>query len=259
MTIMTSRNRNKLNQLLNSWPRGSVASYAWLDQLEISRQLVDQYRKKWVHSIGRGAIVRNGDKVAWAGGLFAIQKQLKLNIHAGARTALTFAGRAHYLRFGSENIFLFGSIGTRLPTWFKQHDWGDRIVFVATNLFPAELKLGLLEKEQGDFTIQISSPERAILETLYQIGRNQGFDEAVKIFQGLTTLRSDVLQTLLESCASIKVKRLFLYLAEKINYAWFAKLDPSKIDLGTGKRSIVPNGRLDKKYLITVPKEDENE
>jgi hypothetical protein len=31
-------------------------------------------------------------------------------------------------------------------------------------------------------------------------------------------------------------------------------LDPAKISLGSGKRVLFPGGRLDPKYLITVPK-----
>jgi len=66
-------------------------------------------------------------------------------------------------------------------------------------------------------------------------------------------LRADVVQSLLEQCASVKVKRLFLHLAEKHNHAWFKSLDLAKVSLGSGKRMLVPGGRLDPKYLITVP------
>jgi hypothetical protein len=66
-------------------------------------------------------------------------------------------------------------------------------------------------------------------------------------------LRADVVQSLLEACASIKVKRLFLHLAEKHVHAWFKQLDLTKVSLGSGKRVLVRGGRLDPKYLITVP------
>ena len=62
-----------------------------------------------------------------------------------------------------------------------------------------------------------------------------------------------MLQSLLEHCSSVKVKRLFLHLAEKHNHAWFKSLDVTKVSLGSGKRVLVPGGRLDPKYLITVP------
>ena len=59
----------------------------------------------------------------------------------------------------------------------------------------------------------------------------------------------------LESCTSIKVKRLFLFLAEKANHSWVKHINLEKIDLGSGKRSIVKNGAYNSKYKITVPKE----
>lgn len=73
--------------------------------------------------------------------------------------------------------------------------------------------------------------------------------------EGLNNLVPKHVQTLLENCQSVKVKRLFLYMAEKADHAWFKQLDVTKVDLGKGKRSIVKNGVLIAKYGITVPKE----
>ena len=44
-----------------------------------------------------------------------------------------------------------------------------------------------------------------------------------------------------------------MYMADICKHAWFNKVDTSRIDLGEGTRQIVKNGRLDKKYRITVP------
>jgi hypothetical protein len=73
--------------------------------------------------------------------------------------------------------------------------------------------------------------------------------------EGLNNLSPNQLQPLLEKCQSVKVKRLFMYLAEKAGHEWFKYLDLNKIDLGKGKRSIVKNGVYVSKYKITVPKE----
>jgi len=75
----------------------------------------------------------------------------------------------------------------------------------------------------------------------------------LQVMGNLATLRPEVVQPLLEACGSVKVKRLFLYLAERHGHDWFAKLDPGKVDLGKGKRMIVPKGRYDARYQITVP------
>ncbi|MFR9534110.1 MAG: type IV toxin-antitoxin system AbiEi family antitoxin domain-containing protein, partial [Rikenellaceae bacterium] len=71
----------------------------------------------------------------------------------------------------------------------------------------------------------------------------------------LTTLRPKLLQQLLELCSSVKVKRLFLYMAEKSGHSWFRSLDLDKIDLGSGKRMIEKNGVYNSKYMITLPNE----
>ena len=52
------------------------------------------------------------------------------------------------------------------------------------------------------------------------------------------------------------MKRLFLiYGRENDQHSWFKELRIEKINLGSGKRVIVQNGVLDKKYHITVPRE----
>jgi len=73
------------------------------------------------------------------------------------------------------------------------------------------------------------------------------------IVGNLVALRPDIVQGLLAECQSVKVKRLFLYMAEKHEHAWLSNLDLSKVDLGKGKRVIISNGRYDRKYQITVP------
>jgi hypothetical protein len=56
----------------------------------------------------------------------------------------------------------------------------------------------------------------------------------------------------------VKTKRLFLWFAHRHNHAWLKMIDTEKIDIGKGKRMLVPGGRLDPKYLITVPEEFAN-
>jgi hypothetical protein len=73
--------------------------------------------------------------------------------------------------------------------------------------------------------------------------------------ESLVTLRPEVVQKLLEMCRFVKVKRLFMYMAEKHRYPWVEKLDLSGIDFGKGKRRIVSGGELDPKYLITVSRD----
>jgi hypothetical protein len=71
----------------------------------------------------------------------------------------------------------------------------------------------------------------------------------------LNGLRPNLLQQLLEENNSVKVKRLFLYMAEKAGHSWFNDLNLERIDLGKGKRSNVKDGVYDPKYQITIPRD----
>ena len=44
--------------------------------------------------------------------------------------------------------------------------------------------------------------------------------------------------SLLESCSSVKIKRLFMHAAEQLNHPWLSRLDLSNVDFGSGKRTI---------------------
>ena len=94
-----------------------------------------------------------------------------------------------------------------------------------------------------------------MMECLYLAPKKQDLSECFEIMEGLNNLRPSHVQFLLEKCQSVKVKRLFLYLSEKAGHEWFQSIDVKKIDLGTGKRSIVMKGVYNSKYKITVPKE----
>jgi hypothetical protein len=182
-----------------------------------------------------------------------MQAQMGLPVHVGGKTALEMQVYAHYLPLGKGAVVvLFGTPGTRLPAWFQQYDWGVELRYITTRLFDDAVNAGLTQKDLGAYAVTISAPERAIMEVMYNISRDASFEEAALLMEGLTTLRPRMLQVLLEQCRSVKVKRLFMYLAEECNHAWVKKLDVSKVDLGKGKRMIVKGGRFNSKYNITV-------
>ena len=103
--------------------------------------------------------------------------------------------------------------------------------------------------------MKISSPVRAIFECLYLAPKTQPLFEVFEMMEGLNNLRPKSVQKLLEDCTSIKVKRLFLYMADKAKHEWLNFVELDKVDLGSGKRSIVSDGVYIPKYQITVPKE----
>jgi hypothetical protein len=252
---MSSESGSKINRLLRIWPHGTVAVLRWLETQGIYQQLVHEYGKSaWIRRIGQGAYIRVGDTIQWTGGLYAIQAQMGLPIHVGGKTALQMQGYAHYLPLGKGTVVsLFGPPGIRLPAWFQHYDWDVKLRYFTTNLFSEAKDAGLTQNDMGAYSVTVSTPERAIMEVLYSVPRNESFEEAGLLMEGLTTLRPKMIQMLLEHCRSVKVKRLFMVLGENCNHAWLQKLDLSQVDFGKGKRMIVKGGRFDSKYNITVP------
>lgn len=250
---MAIHNDNKLNHLLQHWPNGTVMTAAWLKKLGISTQLLAQYQKShWVEILSKGAFKRAGDIVSWSGGLNAMQRQSSIPVHVGGLTAIVLQGSGHYIRFKNK-IQLFGAPKTNLPRWFKNYKWDESIEYYRSTILPPGL--ALTELEDKTFSITISTLERAILECLYLAPHKIDLVECYQIMEGLMGLRPDVLTELLEGCSSVKVKRLFLFMAEKAGHSWLDYIDMKNIDLGAGKRSIVKNGVYNAKYKITVPRE----
>lgn len=253
---MSTDTKSKINNLLNDTPHGTVLLSFWLSEKGYSLDLQKRYKKSgWLESIGTGALKRAGDDVDYHGGLYALQNQAGLSIHAGGRTALSLQGRAHYIDMAAGRAVLLGSKKENLPAWFKNKAWETKIDYYTTSFLPADM--GLVDLERNNFTVKISSSARAMLECLYLAPKHQEFFECYELMEGMNDLRPKSVQELLENCSSIKVKRLFLYLADKFKHPWLDFVDLSNVDLGSGTRSFVKNGVYIDKYKITVPKEFE--
>jgi len=251
---MSTFSETIINRLLQHWPQGTVATSSWLKENGVSTSLKRRYQESlWIESLGHGAVIRKGDTVEWPGGLFALQTQLHIHVHVGGKSALELQGYAHFLKLSQSGIHLYLQQSKKLPLWFTNHAWGQSMHVHMTHFLPPSL--GLRSHPEKDFSIQISGPERAFLEMLYLAPKNQDLQECYYVLENLIDLRPSVLQDLLEKVTSVKVKRLFLFLADKLNHPWLERLDRSRISLGSGKRKIVENGVLDKTYLITVPGE----
>jgi hypothetical protein len=243
--------QNKINQLLISTPAGVVMLSRSLERQGYSYSLQKRYvQSNWLQSIGHGAYIRFGDQVDIFGGLYALQ-QTSSTPHIGGRTALNLQGHGQYLDLGNSNIVLFSETGNQLPKWFRDYTWGHIHSFFTSTFLPKDI--GLKAHNIKSFSVPISSPARAILECLYLAPNHQELSECYEIMESLNNLHPLTVQSLLENCSSIKVKRLFLFLAEHFGHAWFRYINVDSVELGKGKRSIISKGRYDSKYKITVP------
>jgi predicted transcriptional regulator of viral defense system len=251
---MATHNETKLKTLFKLLQPNNVLTATLLDSKGVSRHLRKYYLESgWLEPLGRGAYKKPDDKVEWQGAVNALQKQLKIEAHVGGLSALTLHGYSHYLRLSKEILYLFSSRRTRLPKWFTDYNWGVELFHKPTVFLPENI--GIKETEVKGINVNVSTPERAILECLYLAPQHIDLVECYQVFEGLANLKPNLLTELLFASNSIKVKRLFLYLAEKANHQWLNFLNIDDIDKGVGDRMITKNGVYNAKYGITIPKE----
>jgi hypothetical protein len=124
---------------------------------------------------------------------------------------------------------------SHLPDWF-------------TKEFPAEYHSKSLFNETADSLLHVrefkgrigapltSSPERAFLELLSEVGVRQSLSEAKELAENTRTLRSGVLNELLMNCKSVKTVRLCLAMGTELSLPWIKKLNPAELPTGSAGR-----------------------
>ena len=254
---MSLQNRYGIKQLTRLLPEGVAAPSSWLTANGYSRQLVRRYvLSGWLQSLGHGAYARSGQAVGWEGVLLGLHRLAGRTCHVGGLSALERHGFAHFLPLGGEQKIHVMSM-RRPPAWVKSVALQTELHFDTRRLFSDDTgEMGLVELSTSirDWALSMSGPERAIMELLSDVGPNDhSFEHAAHVFEGMTVLRPGVVNDLLAECRSIKVRRIFLFLADHFDYPWVKRLETTALDLGSGNRQVVKGGRLDKHYRITVP------
>ena len=260
---MNSQNESKIKLLLRNWPKGTLGTQSWLETLGVYRQLAEQYRASgWIKKIDHGLYSLMDDQISWHGIIYTLQHQLDYKIHIAATTALDLQGYSHYLSLANatlenaQRVWLFPSslLFKPFPRWFIKHFYKQfNMRFVRTALFTGDETRGLTTIQIENYQITIAMPERAILESISLAPNKISLQYIKELMEGMTTLRPQILQVLLEQCNSIKVKRLFLLIAEHLEHAWVKKLTLDKINLGRGKRMVGTGGYYYPKYQISLP------
>lgn len=272
---MSAQKRSKLNQLERALPEGLLVDASWLERHGYYRSQRSQYVSAgWLEQPARGVFCRPRGVVSWQQVVISLQTLLEFPASVGGRSALELQGYAHYLPQTQESIHLYSD--KKLPAWVSKLDIAQAFIFhnrlrylpkvelppqalsLTERLSESEVLDGALRIErwgQWKWPLVISMPERAYLELLDELPHKETFHMADVIMEGLVNLSPRRMQSLLESCTSVKVKRLFFFFAERHQHRWFAHINNEKIDLGKGKRLLVKGGKLDAKYHITVPEE----
>lgn len=245
----------KIQQILETNPDSKILFSEWLTTHGLDAKGQHAYMKRgWLTRLSKGVYALQGTNPTLLHAVSAYNTQLSKKCIVGAYTALELRGYSHYLSIGKPKAFLFTGAKDRLPLWMLEKDWDMSIKYMKT-LFLGDDHKGVETMQVGTDQLLVSSPERAILECLNLPEATSSLLDIYYIMESLTTLRPKLVQLLLESCTSQKVKRLFVYMAEKAGHPWFKALKLDAISLGTSRYMAVPTGKYISKYNMTIPKE----
>lgn len=244
---------NKLNRLLQTDYLGKLYFASWLKNNGYSDQLLKQYRTSgWLSSLSYGVMHRTGGKLYALPAIASYNEQMGKSFYIGAHSALELSGFNHFVPMGKPLLIVGHPKLQLVPHWLKEADFDCELQFFSTEVF-TEPQFYTYAKDE--YRLLVSTAEQAFLECLLLAPTRYSFTDLFYIMEQLTTLRPEILQILLENTKNVKVKRMFLYMAQKADHYWFAKLDISKIDLGKGKHQLSKDGVYVPQYQITVPKE----
>lgn len=251
--------RDGADHLMTLVPHGLVAEKAWLLDRGVSRHKLDnQVKRGRLVPAVRGVLSRPDARLTWQGVVCSLQR-MGYRLWPGGLTALRLHGLAHYAALGdAKRVDLYGP--DPLPMWTRRVLSGVRftrrrgLVLATEDRWTVELPLGPEERPMS-----IATPERAWFEVLLDVPNRVSFEHADQLMQGLGNLSPSRLNGLLEECTSVKVRRLFLWFAERHGHGWRRRLDTERFTmdsgrLGSGKRQLAADGTLEPHYLITVPR-----
>ena len=237
---MATIKESKLKNLYTRLKTGAPLTSEDLAALSISADLAVHYvRAGWLSRLARGVYCRPNDTLALHPSLLLLQRKLD-GLHVGGKSALDWYGLRQYVS-QQPVLQLYGWVAGRLPEWFTERFPAE---YHRKRLFDerpeALLHVGPFERRDG--APQVSSPERALLELLSEVGVRQPLQEARELVESTYSLRADVLSELLQRCTSVKTVRLCLQLGREGALPWVDKLDPVKLPTGSDRPWVSKSG-----------------
>lgn len=243
---------SKLNQLLSASIPGGLFFTGWLRKLGYSPQLLRRYRESgWLESLGRGVMYRPMDNLSALAAIHCYNSQTGGGARIAGHSALALHGFSHYGQMGKPHLMVaFES--SNFEGWVTSDRYDMKIEPFHTDIFAAPMTQIL--KKDG-LSLLISTPEQAFLECLLLVPRHYNYLDLYYIMEQLTALDPPKVEAALAAAKSQRVKRMFLYMAEKAGHYWFEMLDFSKLGLTASKLQLAAQGTYVPKLRITVPTE----
>lgn len=243
-------------------PEGQLVNRQWLTKRGYSRPEVDYYlRTGALATVARGLYRRPGPPLKWEGIVCSLQG-LGYELHVGGAQALNEGGHGHFVAMAKvQEVHLYSH--EKLPAWLEDGHQPEPAYRFVVHRQPwlkgmAEEFMAVRSYGQWDWPLRYASPELATLEYLVELETETDFHQMERWFESLITLSPVKLQQLLTQCPSVKARRLFGWFAQRHDHAWYPKLDWSRINLGSGKRSVIAGGSYNNHWQITVPRNMES-
>ncbi len=136
--------------------------------------------------------------------------------------------------------------------WVKSDKFDMCITPFSTQIFKNPPTQKIMKE---NLELIVSTPEQAFLECLHLVPSEYNYFDLYLLMEQLTALDPERVQRALENTSSQRVKRMFLYMAEKAEHYWVDLLNIESLGITDSKLQLVKNGTYISKYKITVPKE----
>lgn len=252
-------------QILSVLPVGMVASRKWLQENGCAVRSIDNWLVSGrLKALYPGVYIRPETKLTWQGFVISLPRLISARVHVGGVSAISELGLSHYLALSKQQtVHLYSP--SYCPNWLRlvmamvpnvSFEWHSTKRLWAESMDDSLFKDWVWREELP--SMRLASVEVAILEVMELIPNQFEFTAADELMQSLSTLSPRRCQLALQHCSSVKAKRLFFWFSDRQSHAWKSELDSNRVGLGAGKRVIQKNGKLNKTYQITVPREMES-
>lgn len=236
--------------LLAEAPRGTPLSTSWLASKGLEAKHASYLAATgWLLRLGRGVYALPGDTLDRDASVAFLATVIP-GLHVAGQTALSWRGVRHQIAF-DETLVLWGNSPANLPAWFTER---FRARYQSTLLFDARMPtaLGISSTPAGRPDLPVSTPERALLELLSDVGRQYALASVRDLMASTTALRIIVLEELMGHLKRIKVARLADELAESLDLPWKDVARRASMRLGGGRRWVAV-GRTGERLNLRRP------